>query len=71
VRPTPWLGLEATGGRRTETAPSEATPRVTDWYGLDLDVGLGRRMYFLLSGSRERGPFAAGDQLYTSLSYRF
>lgn len=71
LRPTPWLGLEATGGRRTETVPSEPAARMTDWYGLDLDVGLGRRTYFLLSGSRERGPFAAGDQVYASLSYRF
>jgi len=71
MRPVPWLGLEASGGVRRETIPGTTDQRRISWYGADLDVGLGRSVYVLLSGSRERGPFAAGDQLYGSLSYRF
>jgi len=34
-------------------------------------VAVGRAMYLLLSGSRERGDGAAGDQLLVSVSVRF
>lgn len=71
LRPTPWLGFEASGGFRRETLPGATEERRISWYGMDLDVGIGRSCYVLLSGSRERGPFAAGDQIYSSLSYRF
>jgi hypothetical protein len=71
IRPTAWLGLEGNGGFRAETGPVDAAMRRTNWLGLDMDVSLGRRLYLLFSGSRERGLLAAGDQIYGSVSYRF
>jgi hypothetical protein len=71
LRPAGWLGFEASGGVRRETLPGIGEERRISWYGMDLDVGIGRSFYVLLSGSRERGVGAAGDQLYGSLSYRF
>jgi hypothetical protein len=71
LRPMPWLGFEASGGIRRESLPGTPEERRISWYGMDLDVGIGRSFYVLLSGSRERGAFAAGDQFYGSLSYRF
>ena len=41
------------------------------WYGLDLDVFLGRRWFLLLSAERTDGDFEEVDQYYTRLSYRF
>jgi hypothetical protein len=69
-RPVPWLGLELNGGIRQEEA-NGAAPRRTTWLGGDLDVAIGRAWYVLLSGSRERGDGAAGDQVYAGLSFRF
>jgi len=71
VRPLSWLGFEGNGGFRAETGPLDAATRRTNWLGLDVDVSLGRRLYLLFSGSRERGLLAAGDQIYGSVSYRF
>jgi hypothetical protein len=66
-----WLGFEGNGGFRAETGPLDAAMRRTNWLGLDVDVSLGRRLFLLFSGSRERGSLAAGDQIYGSMSYRF
>jgi hypothetical protein len=71
VRPMSWLGFEGNGGFRAETGPLDAAMRRTNWLGLDVDVSLGRRLFLLFSGSRERGSLAAGDQIYGSMSYRF
>ncbi len=71
ARPTSWLGLGVTGGRRQESGTVAPEGRSMNWYAVDLDAGLGRSVYFLFSGSRERGSLAAGDQVFVSLSYRF
>ncbi len=71
IRPAAWMGLEASGGRRQESVGPEAEGRQMSWYALDLDVALGRSVYFLFSGSREQGSLAAGDQVFLSFSYRF
>jgi hypothetical protein len=70
--PSPWLRLEFNGGLRQETNPAAipADSRVT-WYGLDLDLSLGRALYVILSGTRERGGLQADDQAYGGISYRF
>lgn len=70
-RPTSWLGIGVTGGRRHQSGTVEPKGRSMHWYAVDLDAGLGRSVYFLFSGSRERGSLAAGDQVFLSLSYRF
>lgn len=71
VRPGQGLGIELNGGRRTEDHSLDLTRRQTTWVGADLDVAVGRAIYLLLSGSRERGDGAAGDQLLMSVSVRF
>ncbi|MBP7149514.1 MAG: hypothetical protein KBD01_18455 [Acidobacteria bacterium] len=61
-----------TAGVRDETARREGVlaGRVS-WYGLDFDVLLGRRWFFLLSAERTSGDTEDNDQAYTALSYRF
>ncbi|MCL4864872.1 MAG: hypothetical protein KJZ47_03190 [Gemmatimonadales bacterium] len=71
VRPGQALGIELNGGRRSEVATLDLARRQTTWVGADLDVAVGRAMYLLLSGSRERGDGAAGDQVLVSVSVRF
>jgi len=71
ARPSPWLGLELNGGQRQEVSTLEPVERRTTWVGADLDLALGRALYLLLSGSRERGDNAAGDQVMVSISVRF
>lgn len=71
ARPLPSLGIEFSGGRRTEVSSLEPLHRRTSWFGADLDLAVGRRLYLFLSGSRERGDGAAGDQVMASISLRF
>jgi len=71
ARPAPSLGVEFNGGRRAEVAVFEPINRRTSWFGADLDLAVGRRLYLFLSGSRERGDGAAGDQVMASISLRF
>jgi len=71
ARPTPTLGVEFSGGRRAENASLDPVHRQTTWIGGDLDLAVGRAVYLLLSGARERGDNAAGDQLLMSVSVRF
>jgi len=71
LRPAQTFGIEFNGGRRSEVATVDLARRQTTWVGADLDVAVGRAMYLLLSGSRERGDGAAGDQLLVSVSVRF
>jgi len=70
TRPGGRLGVEFNAGARRE-AGNILGARQTRWFGANLDVGLGRSWYVLLSGSRETGDGAAGDQVFTSLSFRF
>lgn len=71
ARPAPWLGLEFNGGQRQEVSTLEPLQRRTTWMGADVDLALGRAFYLLLSGARERGDGASGDQVMVSLSVRF
>lgn len=68
-RPAFWIGLEGRGGLRRETLRNEASD--ASWFGADIDLTLGRRVYLFLSGTRETGGLAAGDQILGSLSWRF
>jgi hypothetical protein len=66
------VNLDLTVGVRDET--NLANPALDDrivWYGLDVDVGLGRRWYALLSLERSQGTIDEVDQAYLSLTYRF
>jgi len=70
--PLSRLHLELLGGIRTEESrvagyPDEDTP----WYGIDLDLTLGRNWYLLLSAERTDGDFEQYDQFYASVTYRF
>ena len=60
------------GGVRDETnlVDPQFSGQAT-WYGLDVEVNLGRSWYFLASVERSRGDEEASDQLYGSLTYRF
>lgn len=64
------LGLS--GGVRDETSllNEDLSDSVT-WYGLDLDVDLGNRLYLMLWGEHSKGDFEDYRQLYTTLAYRF
>ena len=70
--PARRLRLELQGGLRDETLlraiPVEGT---LVWYGLDLEVALGRHWYLYLSGERTDGEVEEYDQIYTTVSYRF
>jgi hypothetical protein len=64
--------LQAVGGLRTEEdLLGIDIDNDVSWYGIDLDIGLGRRWYLVISAERTDGQLEQIDQLYTSLSYRF
>jgi hypothetical protein len=69
----PWgLGdLQLSGGWRAERDRSTATTTSLRWVSADVDVGLARSWYFLVSGYREWGGFEAHALVYGGLSYRF
>lgn len=63
--------LEAHTGLRDERSEGATRTRTyTRWYGLNLDVGLARSIYLLLSGEATRGDLENNDQYYLSLSYQ-
>jgi len=64
------LGLS--GGVRDEK--SLVNPAFDDsvtWYGLDLDVDLGKRLYLMIWGERSEGDYEDYSQLFTTIAYRF
>jgi hypothetical protein len=66
------VGLSLTGGLRDETNLSyDVFDDTMNWFGIDLDVNLGRRWLLILSGERTSGDFEETDQFFTRLSYRF
>jgi hypothetical protein len=72
--PLPLLHLELTGGwRREQVSPASTGLRNVTWLGGEIDVGIGRSWYLLMSATRETGPPPEGwqNQGYASLSYRF
>jgi hypothetical protein len=62
--------LDFHGGARDET-DAVGQDRSLTWYGLGLDVLLGRRWYYTLAFDRTTGAEEDNDQLYSSLSFRF
>ena len=67
-----WLHVDVSGGARLEhdalaTLPSQSTR----WWGLDLDAGLTRSWYFILSTTAEHGGDQPMTQVFGGLSVRF
>ena len=64
--------LAVIGGVRDDESllNSDLDDSVT-WYGLDVDIDLGRRIYLMLSAERSEGDFEEYDQLYATLACRF
>lgn len=64
--------LSLQGGRRSEdnllTLPATST---IDWYGVDLDLTLGRSWYAILSVERTSSELEESDLFFSSLLYRF
>ncbi len=72
----PWnkFRLEASSGTRIDTRDPTPTglPRSRlDWQGLDVDFGIGRSFYVILSGYSEKGDAGRSLQSYAGLSWRF
>lgn len=63
--------LQLTAGWRTEHDTTSAPGLSVGWLSLDMDVSLGRSLFAILSGYRERGGITAHDLLYAEFSYRF
>jgi len=64
--------LELQGGRLDETnAFDPSLDRHLNWYGLDVDLALGRAWYLLLSIERNDGNLEKNDQAYAGLTVRF
>ncbi len=67
------LGLHG-GQRQDETSnpPGDApADTLLRWYGMDINLRLGRSWLFLLSAERNVGEVEEYDQLYTTLTFRF
>jgi hypothetical protein len=72
IAPVGAVRLEVTGGVRNTSYPlSGAPPTRLTWTGLDADIGIGRRLYLMLSTYREAGAPDRTIQSYFALSYRF
>ena len=66
------LRLQARAGRRDETNFTTIPPEDTlDWYGLSLDMFVGRRWYATLEAEQTQGVIDRVTQYYTTLTYRF
>jgi len=66
------VGVQFSGGVRDETNLSyEVFDDTMTWFGVDVDVNLGRRWFLIFSGERTDGDFEEVDQFFTRLSYRF
>jgi hypothetical protein len=70
--PTAAMRLELSGGIRVEDNPlDDPSRRRYQWYGLDVDLNLGRRWFGSVAGQVEHGPDGNVRQLFTSLAWRF
>ena len=69
----PWAGVRVatTLGLQRFTDVLSGSPSRLDWQGLDLDLGLAKRWYALLSAERDRGTADDRLQTYTSLNWMF
>jgi hypothetical protein len=59
------------GVRDEESLLNPALDDSVTWYGADLDIDLGRRLYLTLSAERSDGDFEEVDLFYTTLACRF
>lgn len=65
-----WIAASVNGGLRDETSRlAGGSDTQLGWYGLDIDVTLGRHWFFLVSMERTHGD-GDNEQVYTALSYR-
>jgi hypothetical protein len=71
VEPFGRGSLLLTSGWRAEHDTSPAPGLTVQWLSLDVDFSLGRSLFAILSGYRERGGIGAHDLLYAGFSYRF
>jgi hypothetical protein len=71
-RPVSPLRVEMTSGVRIDrNAIAGVSAEALRWYGLDIDVALGRSMYLMLSTQRESRGLERGRHDYAALSWRF
>lgn len=59
------------GLREEDRTIGEKSHNSTVWYGADLDLAVGRMIYFLLSMETTRSDVEENTQVYSSLTYRF
>jgi hypothetical protein len=70
----PWgvIRIEGSTGTRDSSRPLDATSAThISWTGIDVDFGVGRSIYMMLSTYRENGTNDHTLQSFVSLSYRF
>jgi len=66
-----WM-VELFGGVRNEQSKVfSASDFSTTWIGADMDVDIGRSLYWNLSGEHNGGGDESYDQVYMGLSWRF
>jgi len=66
------LDAELYGGVRSETRSlGFTTENRISWWGLNLDIGLARGWYLLVSAESTNGAGESNNQAYASLTYRF
>lgn len=63
--------VQLTSGWRTEQDTTASPTLNVRWFSLDTDVSLGRFLFLILSGYRERGGIEAHDLLYAGVNIRF
>jgi hypothetical protein len=60
------------GGVRQDRALTPGSPDVSlVWYGIEADVPIGRRWFYLIALERTDGDWEQIEQIYTLLTYRF
>src|SRR5690606_30022300 len=66
------VGVSLQGGLRDENSRIEnGIDTQLGWYGIDLDVMLGRNWLYLVSVERNEDDDSGSWQVYTELSWRF
>lgn len=64
--------VELEGGVRDEANLTNPQLGSTlSWYGLNIDVSLGRHLFAGVSAESSSGGSGANDQIYASITYRF
>lgn len=74
IEMNPWgvIRVEGSAGTRDSSRPLDSTSAThISWTGIDVDFGVGRSIYMMLSTYRENGTNDHTLQSFVSLSYRF